>query len=99
MRKTRTTLITVIAIGLLAGLTVGVTAQEEPVEVTAHADAHGRFELPPLPPGPIGVEVLAADAETPSTCPIVALHNPAVQLSAKTTFACWPDTNGRLFRS
>jgi hypothetical protein len=34
MRKTRTALITAIAIGLLAGSAIGVAAQEEPVEVT-----------------------------------------------------------------
>ena len=34
MRKARTYLITAIAIGLLAGSTVGVAAQEGPVEVT-----------------------------------------------------------------
>ncbi len=37
----------------------------EPIEVRTHADAQGRFELPPLPAGEIGIEVLAADAETP----------------------------------
>jgi len=41
MRKTRTTLITVIAIGLLAGSAIGVAAQEEPVEVTGQVGISG----------------------------------------------------------
>ena len=41
MRKTRTTLITAIAIGLLAGSAVSVAAQEEPVEVTGQVRFSG----------------------------------------------------------
>ena len=41
MRKTRTPLIIAIAIGLLVGSTVGVAAQEEPVEVTGRMDWSG----------------------------------------------------------
>ena len=44
MRKTRTALITAIAIGLLAGSTVSVAAQEEPVEVSGQMRFVGGVE-------------------------------------------------------
>ena len=47
-----------------AGITAW-TLDELAVEVAVHTDGEGRFRLPPLPPGEIEVEVLAAGAEVP----------------------------------
>ena len=44
MTRTRTTLIIAIAVGLLAGATIGVTAQQEPTEVTGSVTLAGSVE-------------------------------------------------------